>query len=288
MNQTPKSHTQSVSTINTRSKTNNAPPSNTDIMNVLSTVQATQSAILASNTKLADNQSAQFAELNRSMEILTKQVSELKLENSTIRDKLNSLETRLTASEKILSKNTQSPLPSSPNTPSLIDITHEIQLRNQCARNIIIRGAPESLDSQAHKRVEDDINLVHDIFQKLEPQVPQTSICKAFRIGKNVNTKPRLLKVVLLSHDDPNRVIVPFLRLRTTSPEQFANISISRDRTLLERQSIREIYNELRTRQDHGESNISIRYTDGFPRIVPATNLTHLKNRQLSTTHSKN
>jgi len=171
-------------------------------------VQATQSVILASNTKLVDNQSAQFTELNRSMEILIKQVSELKLENSTICDKLNLLEIRLTASKKILSNNTQSPLPSSPNTLSLIDITHKIQLRNQCARNIITWGAPE--DSQAQKRVEDDINLDHDIFQKIEPQVPPTSICKTYRVGKNVNTKPRLLKVVLLSHDDPNRVIVPF------------------------------------------------------------------------------
>ncbi|KAE9531663.1 hypothetical protein AGLY_010869 [Aphis glycines] len=190
------------------------------------------------------------------MEILTKQVPELKLENSIIRDKLNLLETRLTASEKILSNNTQSSLLSSSNTL-----------------------APESLDSRAHKRVENDINLVHDIFQKLEPQLPPTSICKAYRAGKNVNTKPRLLKVVLVSHDDLNRVIVPFLYLRITSPERFTNISISRDRTLLERQSIRGIYNELRTRQDYGESNITIRYTNGFPQIVPPTNPPHLKNR---------
>jgi len=47
------------------------------------------------------------------------------------------------------------------------------------------------------------------------------------------------------------------------------SISISRDRTLLERQEIRRVYTELENRKKNGEHNISINYRNGIPLIVP-------------------
>lgn len=44
-----------------------------------------------------------------------------------------------------------------------------------------------------------------------------TSFYKAYRVGKNTNTIPRLLKVVLLSYDGTNHVIMPFLHLALLS-----------------------------------------------------------------------
>lgn len=226
---------------------------------------------------------SQFTELNRYFERLAKQVYELKLNNFFIHNKLNSFKTRLEASEKILSEAIIGlPSSTSTNTPSLNDNTYEIQLRSQCVKNIIILGALKSLYFQASKRMSGDLYLVQIWFQKLEPPVPLASICKVFRIGKNNKTN---LKVVLVSNNNVHRMILPFIRLRSTSLNHFTNIFISRDHTISERQSIRETY-ELRTKRDQGVANITIRYTNGFPRIVPATS--HQKSRQHVPSHSKN
>lgn len=264
-------------------------PSNSDIMKLLTNLQSTQSDILTSNKNLADSQAAQFTDLKKCLEGLTQQVTELKLENTILHNKINILETRIASTENALSVIVQSSSPSSfANIPSICDITQEIHLRSLCARNIVIRGVPESLDPLASKRVTDDINFVQDIFHKLDPPLPSTSICKAFRIGKSRNSSPRILKVVLSSNDDVDRVITPFLRLRDTSPDQFTMVTISRDRTLSERQTIRETYNELRTRQDKGEKNISIRYSNGFPRIVPVSVTTRQMIKHKPQSNSKN
>lgn len=107
-------------------------------MKALTKLHASQSDILASNKKLTDSQSAQFTELNKSLESLTKEVSELKLNYSLIHNKFNSLETRFTASEKAFSEAIKSPS-STTIIPTMNDITCEIQLRSQYAKNIIIR-----------------------------------------------------------------------------------------------------------------------------------------------------
>jgi len=279
--------TRSASSVST--KTVNQGPSNSDIMKLLKNLQSSQSSILTSNKNLADSQAAQYTDLKKCLEGLTQQVTELKLENTILNNKINILETRIASSENALSAIAQSSSPSSSaNTPSICDITHEIHLRSLCARNIVIRGVPESLDPLASKRVTDDINFVQDIFHKLDPPLPSTSICKAFRIGKSENSLPRILKVVLSSNDDVDRVITPYLRLRVASPDQFTKVTISRDRTLSERHSIRETYSELRARQDNGEKNISIRYFNGFPRIVPVSLTTRHVNQHRPQSNSKN
>jgi hypothetical protein len=251
-------------------------------------IQPTKSDILTSNKHLADTQTAQFTDLKKCLEGLTKQVADLKLENTILHNKINLLETRLAATEKVLFDTALSSSPSfSANTPSLCDITQEIHLKSQCAKNIIIRGVPESLDPSASKRVTDDIYFVQDIFKKLDPPLPP-SICKAFRIGRSKDLTPRILKIELYSNDDVERVIMPFLRLRDTSPDQFTNVTISCDRMPSERLLIRETYNELRTRQEKGEKNISIRYFNGFPRIVPVLTTIRLKNQHTFQSNSKN
>lgn len=104
-----------------------------------------------------DSQSAQFTELNKSLESLTKEVSALKLDNSILYNNQKLIESRLVAFKKVFSETIKSSLPTFINKS---DISYEMQLRFQYARNIIIRGAPELLDSPVPKRVTDDIFLI--------------------------------------------------------------------------------------------------------------------------------
>jgi hypothetical protein len=108
----------SISQITTRSassvstKTVNPAPSNSDIMKLLRNLRSTQSDILTSNKHLADTKTAQFTDLKKCLEGLTKQVADLKLENTILHNKINLLETRLAATEKVLSDTALSSPPS--------------------------------------------------------------------------------------------------------------------------------------------------------------------------------
>lgn len=82
-------------------------------------------------------------------------------------------------------------------------------------------------------RITEDILFIKNIFDKLIPSLPEPIICKIISIGKNIASKPRLLNVSLSSSDDVNRVVVPFLHLRSNSPNDFSHIHITRDCILL-------------------------------------------------------
>jgi len=182
---------------------------------------------------------------------------------------IGGLNTRIAAMEKCLSEAVHCPPPTTiPLT--LNDITHEFQLRSRCAVHIIIRGVPESSVSSSASSTSEDKTFVKEMLDKLEPKLPETVIRKVFKVGKSINDKPRLLKVELTSHEEVNHVVISFLRLRSNIPDEYSLVSITRDRTPSERRSIYEIHQELRDRQEKGESNISIRYLNGLPKIVPA------------------
>jgi len=158
-------------------------------------------------------------------------------------------------------------------TPSLNDI---VGLRSLLAVNLIIRGVPESLNTSTSERISHDKKFVSDIFDKLYNPVPAESILRAYRIGKTADNKPRLLKIVLTSRAVVDSVVTTFRKLQANPPDHLRSISITRDRT----QSIREVYQKLIAKRENGKSNITIRYFDGIPKIIPVTFDSKNGNRQ--------
>lgn len=86
---------------------------------------------------------------------------------------------------------------------------------------------------------------------------------KLFRVGRKISSKPRPLKVVLQSKEMALNLVSIFNSHKRTQSVPANSISISRDRTLLERQEIRRVYTELENRKKNGEHNISIKYSRG-------------------------
>jgi len=192
---------------------------------------------------------------------------------------IGGLDTRILAAEKTLSNIAASPS-TTETTPSLNDIAREVQLRTLLAVNLIIWGVPESPSTSISERIIQDKKFVSDIFDKLNPPVPVESILRAYRISKTPDNKPRLLKIVLSSRAVVDSVVTTFPKLQINSPDHLRPVAITRDRTQSERQSIREVYQELNTRRKRGESNISIRYHEGIPKIIPVTIDSKNGNRQ--------
>lgn len=182
---------------------------------------------------------------------------------------IEGLNTRVTLEATYLPPLTTDPL-------ALADIAQEIQLQTRCNIHIIIRGVPELSDGSLPSSSTADKTFIEEILGKLEPIVPEMAIHRIFRIGKSFNEKLRLLKVKLPSNGYVNRVVTSFLRIRFNHPTGYSKVSSTKNCMPSERSSIYEIHQELRDRQEKGESNITILYFNELPKIVLArTNLPH-------------
>jgi len=79
----------------------------------------------------------------------------------------------------------------------------------------------------------------------------------------------RSFKVILKSKDEIFHIISTFNKTKKICPA--IEISILRDRTLMERKQIRQTYAELKERKvgwRNGEMDIIIKYINGMPRII--------------------
>ncbi|CAI6344508.1 unnamed protein product [Macrosiphum euphorbiae] len=59
-------------------------------------------------------------------------------------------------------------------------------------------------------------------------------------------------------------------------------ISVTRDRTPNEREAIRLVYADMKNRKKNGESDLVIKYRDGFPYIIPARRSSQDRRHQAS------
>jgi len=123
-------------------------------------------------------QGKSIVSLDQSVNSLNKQLSTIKNDDKSHGKRLISLETRVTATENTLAVTNISL--SSTKTSSLNGIAFEIQLQTSSAGNIIIRGAPESIDPLPSKRILNDNHCVSNSLQKLDHPVTLLSIRNIF------------------------------------------------------------------------------------------------------------
>ena len=90
-----------------------------------------------------------------------------------------------------------------------------------------------------------------------------TSAISAFRFPKSLDNKPRPLKVTF----DDESVALSVLRNASTFAKK--NITVKNDLTLNQRQYHESVRADLNKRISEGESNLTIRYVDNIPKIVP-------------------
>jgi len=106
---------------------------------------------------------------------------------------------------------------------------------------------------------------------------------KMIRLSRTIGKNPRPFKVIF-----PSEVIsLQFMRNFVTGMRSRAAtnppllVSVVRDRTLIERQQLRQVYANLEQRRKNGEHNIVTSHFKGVPSIVQAGKDFHLNH----TTH---
>jgi len=187
----------------------------------------------------------------------------MKLDNDNLRENISNLNKRI---QDLEAASSCRPTPSAGTIPSILQ---EISERERCSRNVIISGLKESSSSAIEERISYDTSKIAETIDPYFPEV--VANLKSIRLGKPNDRGPRALKVFFSSKEIALKLVSDFNKnARGLPPDsRLRSVTMTRDRTPLERESIRLVYTELENRKKNGETDLTINYRDGFPFIVP-------------------
>ena len=133
----------------------------------------------------------------------------------------------------------------------------EYKEREKRKCNLIFHNVKESAKTDSIARRKEDIEEVIQIGKELgcEPEVKE-----AIRLGKRVDGRTRLLKIVVEEFKDKRMLLNKSVKLRESDSEAWKNVFITPDQTYKQRQENKELRNELYERTQKGEENLVIGY----------------------------
>lgn len=178
--------------------------------------------------------------------------------------KILNMNERILSLEKNLSDlQASSVCPSPHQSDNLLQTTLvELEERRRRSANVLLFNVPEASSSNSQTARDEDMSYISALLGELAPDLVG-SVRRAYRLGRTVSLKPRPLKVLLDSPASASRL---HFRVRRERPSQ---ISASFDQTPLQRQFLERTRAELRSRLEGGESNLTIKFVSGAPRVVP-------------------
>lgn len=137
-------------------------------------------------------------------------------------------------------------------------ICQELSERMRRSRNVIIYNVAEVLS-------EDEPTDSMKICEFLKTKhVSNIKILKAKRLGKRPSKKPRPLLITCESQSDAFNLFA----IRSDFPDPW---KLSLDRTPAQREALSKLRLELEERLKNGESNLTIKYIRGIPKIVTSS-----------------
>ncbi|CAG5012760.1 unnamed protein product [Parnassius apollo] len=145
------------------------------------------------------------------------------------------------------------------------DVIAEIRERERRACNILIAGTKESEAEDVQIRQKHDENVVNNIIRNLNDEISPSDVLKIIRLGKRETGKTRLLKVVFKSR----WVAVKALQNKQKLSKP---LQIYCDQTPKQGEALQALRTELLARQEKGETDITIKYVKGEPKIIKQKN----------------
>lgn len=181
-------------------------------------------------------------------------VSELKNANAVLEEKIASLENKMANTPK-MPENLTAP----PSNSNYEEMVAEFQDRYLRQKNILIMGIAEPKNTVTKERRAHDKAEVEKILSALDEQCPEP--VKLIRLGKYNQEKSRPIKAIFKSKEEA----VTVLRKRNDVPE---NVKIVSDETPMQKKYLYELKDQLKLREENGETNLRIKYVNGIPRII--------------------
>jgi len=226
-----------------------------EIIKSINEIKVTQNKLIASVNSFRDDKKLldkKFADIEGKLDNITKQFDVILANNVSLNTKINQLESKVSQLEAGCSNS------SSLNLERLEQTLAEISDRHSRSHNIILFNIPESTTQSKYL---DDKNTISSIFQQIGVLVEPIN---CFRLGK-LSNNCRPLRATLPNQHDVFDVLKNKRKLSDLA--NFKNISISSDKTLLQRKHLKNLFDELNSRKTAGETNLFIKYINGLPII---------------------
>lgn len=145
------------------------------------------------------------------------------------------------------------------------DVVQEITERETRKRNLVLFGPTEQHQVTTEERMLADKALIADILNTADTPTQNLNL-KPIRLGRYSPGKNRPIKVTLESEDQVHMIIKKARELKNV--DRFKHISISVDRTPKQIEDYRNVKKAFDERKNNGETNIKIKYINGYPRII--------------------
>lgn len=147
-------------------------------------------------------------------------------------------------------------------SPSAIynELLAEMEDRKERDKNIIVTGIPEQYTENKQQRQDTDKREIRNKISTIYPECPPPE--KIIRIGKFDSSKPRPIKVCYAVPETVKTI------LRNKRNVELDSIKIYSDKTPYQQQQMKILQEELKTRTKNGETNITIKYIKGIPKII--------------------
>ncbi|CAA9994893.1 unnamed protein product, partial [Nesidiocoris tenuis] len=145
---------------------------------------------------------------------------------------------------------------------SFQELVSEVRDRQERSANVIFFDVEEGAASTPFQASSTDAAFLEKAFADLNLSMSE-SVRDFQRIGKfRSSGAPRPVLVRLSSSETATQMLA---RNRVMNPKKY---SISADKTIREREHLQELRNELKSRTDNGENDLTIRYVRGVPLIT--------------------
>ena len=193
-------------------------------------------------------------------------LSEIRSEISEVRNSVSAVTERVQRVEDRLTSLTNVP---SDAGPSADDLVAEFVEREKRSVNLIVFGLVEDSSLPAHLAAPKEVEAVRAVLTQIHPS--DYGGIKTRRIGRPLGVSPRPLCVTLKSADSVKEV----LRKKSSylGPLKFAD-----DKTPLQRSCLKKLREQLSVLHADGDTNKTIRYVNGVPRIVSVSSTRRSKN----------
>lgn len=112
-----------------------------------------------------------------------------------------------------------------------------------------------------------DAQNISRVLHLVAPDVPTEGV-RTFRLGRRVQDKVRPLKIILDNSQQVRTILRNKIKLRDS---EFSAVSIQPDQTIRQRRYMSSLRKSLEERRAEGETNLTIKFFNGFPKIVSAS-----------------
>lgn len=138
-------------------------------------------------------------------------------------------------------------------------LRHDLEEEEQRRTNLMVFNIPESKAKDVKQRIQDDLDMLHEVLHDgvgiARPPRPR----KAFRVGNSAPDKHRPLKVIFYSEADKNEVFYEFIEVKRKTPQALGEVGISLDRTKRQTELYKKLKREKAERIEQGETNIRVK-----------------------------